>query len=178
MKKNLLRDYVILLGSAGLIILIDQVTKSIVRNNLAIGEMWAPWPWMLDYARIVHWYNTGVVFGFFQGMGDIFSVLAMLVALAIIYYFPRVPVEDWPLRLAMILQLGGAVGNLIDRIMLGHVTDFISIGTFAVFNVADSCITMAVVVLLIGVFIQERNDRKAKKAAESADSTVKENGPA
>jgi len=84
----------------------------------------------------------------------------------IIYYFPKVPREDWSLRLAMSLQLGGALGNWIDRVFVGHVTDFISVGTFAVFNVADSSISVGVAVLLFGLWQQERMNRKQGKDTE------------
>jgi signal peptidase II len=93
----------------------------------------------------------------FQGFGDVFTILAIVVSAAILYYFPQVPRQDWPLRLAMGLQLGGAVGNLIDRITQGHVTDFISLGTFAVFNVADASISIGVAILVLGMWIKERS---------------------
>lgn len=150
--KSYLRDYGFLLVVAGLIIVFDQWTKSLVRANLEFQEVWSPWPWLAPYARIVHWRNTGAVFGIFQGFGDIFTILAIVVAIAIIYYFPQVPREDWPLRVAMCLQLGGAVGNLIDRITIGWVTDFVSVGRFPVFNVADASISVGVAVLIIGVW--------------------------
>ena len=92
-----------------------------------------------------------------QGLGDIFTILAILVAVAIIYYFPQVSREDWALRLAMGLQLGGAIGNLIDRISSGYVTDFISIGTFPVFNVADASISIGVAILILGMWVKERD---------------------
>ncbi|HCE16382.1 MAG TPA: signal peptidase II [Anaerolinea thermolimosa] len=166
--KNFVRNYLILICIAGGIIVLDQFTKALVRQSLALGEIWSPWPWLTPYARIVHWYNSGVAFGLFQGKGDIFMILAILVALAIIYFYPRVPASDWSLRLAMGLQLGGAVGNLIDRLTLGHVTDFISVGTFPVFNVADSSITIGVIILLLGVYLQERKE-KSQSARREAD---------
>jgi signal peptidase II len=163
--KKYIRDYLILLLVAGCIIALDQWTKSLVRQNLAVGESWVPWAWMAPYARIVHWYNTGVALGLFQGKGDVFGILAVIVAIVILYYFPRVPAQDWTLRVAMCFQLGGAVGNLIDRVLFdGIVTDFIMVGNFPVFNIADSSITIGTAVLLIGVFIQERRE-KQKKAA-------------
>ena len=169
MKHNYLRDYLVLFLTSGFIIALDQVTKFLIRQNLAVGEIWSPWPWLTPYARIVHWFNTGVVFGLFQGKGDIFTILAIIVAIGIIYYFPRVPAGDWSLRLAMGLQLGGALGNAIDRVLVGHVTDFISVGNFPVFNVADSSITIGVLVLLLGVYLQERANKK-KPAEEQADT--------
>lgn len=156
--------YSLLVGIAAVIIILDQWTKSLVRNHLALGDAWAPWEWLMPYARIVHWNNTGVAFGMFQGYGIIFTILALIVAAVIVYYYPRVPTEEWPLRIAMGMQLGGALGNLIDRVTNnGQVTDFISVGNFAVFNIADASISVGVAVLLIGMWWKDRSD--AKKAA-------------
>ena len=158
--KKLLKDYLALGLIVVIVISLDQLTKNMVRNALPLNGMWSPWPWLEPYARIVHWYNTGVAFGMFQGFGGIFTIIAIIVSAAIIYYYPRVPAEDWSLRLAMGLQMGGALGNMIDRLTQGYVTDFISVGNFAVFNVADSSITIGVAILLLGVYIQERNKKQ------------------
>jgi len=159
--KKFLRTYWFLFLVSGLIIILDQATKSYIRANFVENvDMWAPWPWLLPYARIVHITNTGVAFGMFQNMNLIFAVLAAIVSLAIIYYYPQVAGHDWLLRIALGMQLAGAVGNLIDRILQGYVTDFISIGTFAVFNVADASITVGVAVLILGVWLQEQNQKK------------------
>ncbi len=161
--KKLLRNYSLLILVATIIISLDQYTKYLVRQNLDIWtETWVPWDWMLPYARIVHIPNTGVAFGMFQGFGDIFSIVAIIVALIIIFYFPRVPISDWSLRLAMSLQLSGALGNLIDRLTIGHVTDFVSVGNFPVWNIADASITIGVVVLILGVWITEIEEKKKK----------------
>jgi signal peptidase II len=103
----------------------------------------------------------------------IFTTLAILVVIAIIYYYPQVEAEDWTLKVAMGLQLAGASGNLIDRLMRGKVTDFVSVGTFPVFNVADSSITIGVIVLLLGVWIKERQEKKkAELQVNSEQSSV------
>jgi signal peptidase II len=164
--KDSARDYAFLLVIAGLIIALDQWTKWLVRANLEFQEVWSPWPWLAPYARIVHWHNTGAAFGIFQGFGDIFTVLAIVVAIAILYYFPQVPREDWPLRLAMGLQLGGAVGNLIDRVTIGWVTDFVSVGRFPVFNVADASISIGVAVLIIGVWWKDYHQARSEQDPE------------
>ena len=165
------RDYLYLVLIAGVIIALDQWTKSIVRSNLAVGEAWMPWSWLSPYARVLHWYNNGVAFGLFQNGGIIFIILPILVVLALIFYYPRVPSEDWFLRLAMGLQLGGALGNLIDRLTVGHVTDFISVGNFPIFNVADSAITVGVGVLILGVWLQDRQERANQASASNEDET-------
>jgi signal peptidase II len=167
MLNSKVKDYLILFGVAGVVIALDQWTKWLVRENIEFGGQWLPdWlSWLAPYARIVHWYNSGAAFGMFQNGNLIFTTLAFIVIGAIIYYYPRVEAEDWTLKLAMGLQLAGAGGNLIDRLMMGKVTDFISIGAFPVFNIADASISVGVVVLLLGVWIKEYQD-KVKAAAE------------
>jgi signal peptidase II len=169
--RQIFRGYSLLLILAGGIIGLDQWTKYLVRANLALGEVFVPWEWMQPYARIVHWKNTGAAFGIFQGFGDVFTVLAIIVSILIIYYYPQVSREDWSLRVALSLQLGGAVGNLIDRLTIGWVIDFISIGSFPVFNVADSSISIGVAVLIIGIWTKERRE-KARKLAHDGSITT------
>lgn len=161
------KDYLILFGVAGVVVALDQWTKWLVRENIEFGGMWLPesMMWLSPYARIVHWYNSGAAFGMFQNGNLVFTILAFIVIGAIVYYFPHVESEDWTLKLAMGLQLAGASGNLVDRLMMGKVTDFLSIGTFPVFNVADASISIGVAVLLLSVWLRERQD-KLKKAAE------------
>lgn len=152
---------------ATIIVVIDQITKIIVRNYLAFGESWAPWDWMLPYVKILHINNTGAAFGLFKNGNLIFMILAIIVSAAIMIYYPRVPEKEKVIRFALSLQLAGAVGNLIDRIIFGTVTDFISLGNFAIFNVADSSITVGVFILLIAVWWQDRKEKKEQSANNS-----------
>lgn len=169
--KKVFRDYWGIFTIAAVIVALDQWTKWLVRSNIPAGESWLPdsLVWMSPYARIVHWYNRGAAFGMFQEGSMVFTVLAFIVIAAIIYYYPQISRTDWPLRLALSLQLGGAAGNLIDRLTIGHVTDFISVGRFPVFNIADSSITVGCVVLLLGVWWQERIAKKEKAQAIVSD---------
>jgi len=167
--KKFLKNYWMLFLVAGILVALDQISKSYIRANFVEEvDMWAPWDWLLPYARIVHVSNTGVAFGMFKGMNTVFAILAVLVSFAIIYYYPRVPAEDWTLRLAMGFQLGGAVGNLVDRLTQGFVTDFISVGNFPVWNIADASITVGVGILILGVWLQER--RQKKEVSQRADA--------
>jgi signal peptidase II len=161
------RDYAVLLGLAGIIVGLDQWTKWLVRTHLPFQSSWLPdgMQWLSPYVRIVNWSNSGAAFGTFQSGNSVFTALAILVIVAILYYYPRVEATDWTLRLAMGLQLGGAAGNLIDRLLMQRVTDFIAVGTFPVFNLADASISIGVVVLLLGVWVKERNEKKAPVAA-------------
>jgi signal peptidase II len=166
------KDYLVLIGVAGAVIALDQWTKWLVRENIEFGGMWLPegLAWLNPYARIVHWYNSGAAFGMFQNGNLVFTILAFIVIGAIIYYYPQVEANDWTLKLAMGLQLAGAAGNFIDRLMMGKVTDFISVGTFPVFNVADASISIGVVVLLLGVWVKERSEKKKAVEQSSVDN--------
>ncbi len=160
------RDYAVLLGLAGAVVALDQWTKYLVRTRLAFSESWSPWEWLAPYVRIVHWNNTGAAFGLFQSGGLVFTIVAFVVSLAILYYYPRVPASQVPLRLALSLQLGGAIGNLIDRLAQGTVTDFISVGTFPVFNLADASISAGVAVLIAAMWLEERRGKKGEADEE------------
>jgi signal peptidase II len=170
---KLIRTYLPLVVIVTVIIILDQWTKGLVRANLAISETWMPIEWLAPYARIVHWYNTGSAFGMFQQFGDVFKFLAPVVALLILYYYPQVEEKDWWMRLALAMQMSGALGNFIDRVTIGHVTDFISVGTFPVWNVADASITVGVGILLLGVYLTERSAKK-ESAAETPETETKE----
>jgi signal peptidase II len=166
-KKYILM-YLNLFGIAGIVVALDQWTKWLVRTNIPFATQWLPksLEWLMPYARLVYWHNTGAAFGMFQNGSLVFTVLAFIVIGAILYYYPQIEAEGWLFRLALSLQLAGAVGNLIDRLTHdGKVTDFISVGTFPVFNVADSAITVGTAILILAVWL---NDRKEKQAqAES-----------
>lgn len=172
--KNKLGDYLFLFSLAGVVVVLDQLTKAWVRAEIPFQHSWSPWAWLAPYARIVHWKNTGAAFGMFQNLNPVFMVLSILIALAILYYFPQTSREDWTLRLAMGLQFGGAIGNLIDRVTYGYVTDFISVGTFPVFNVADSSISVGVAILIVGIWYKEK---KAAQLTEKPDELPHPPGP-
>lgn len=165
------REYLILVGASGLVVALDQWTKYLVRTRLAFAEVWAPVPSLGSWFRIVHWNNTGAAFGLFPSGSLIFTVIALIVSAAILYYYPRVPSGQAPLRLALAFQLGGALGNLIDRLVQGTVTDFIAIGTFPVFNLADASITIGVAVLAAAIWVEERRERGGHPAEAAAVET-------
>jgi signal peptidase II len=168
-------DYLILFLIGAIIIGLDQWTKALVRAKIPLGTDWLPdgLAWLLPYARIRHWYNSGAAFGIFQNGNLVFTILAIIVILLILYYFPRTERNDWWLRGAMAMQFAGAAGNLIDRLAFGHVTDFISVGSFAIFNVADASISAGVAVLLLGVWLKERAEKKRAAMAASPEDKAR-----
>lgn len=158
---------------AGTVIILDQLTKDWVRAHLGLGESWRPFTWLPSYVRIVNWHNSGSAFGLFQGGGGIFAILAVIVTLMIIFYFPRLQRGDWALRVAMGLQLGGALGNLLDRLQHNLVvTDFIAVGSFPVFNIADTAITFGVIILFFSMWLgnDSETENKAELGKERAPS--------
>lgn len=174
MKRNRL-NYLLLVLGALLIVAADQWTKHLVRADLAIGESWAPISGLAPYFRIINWHNTGAAFGLFPDGGLIFTVIAVIVSGAILYYYPQISGSSRLLRVALILQLGGALGNLVDRLSRGPVTDFISVGTFPVFNVADASISTGVALLILALWLEER--RQETDADEMAGPSVPDPPP-
>ena len=172
----MVQKYGSILLIASVIVILDQWTKWLVRTNITAGETWLPVSllWLSPYARIVHWFNTGAAFGMFKDASMLLTVLAFVVIGAILFYYPQVEKDDWILRLALSLQLGGALGNLIDRLTVGHVTDFISVGNFPVFNVADASITIGAVLLFLDVWLRERAEKKAGKSVDIPGETTGE----
>jgi signal peptidase II len=175
--QDYLSDYTFLAVIAGAVVALDQLTKEWVRTNIAYGDRLMPWEWLTPYARILHWRNTGAAFGMFQSGGSFFLVLGFIVTGLIVYYFPQIPRRDRLFRWALSFQLAGAIGNLIDRVRLGHVTDFISIGNFAVFNVADSAITLGTGLLLLGVYLAEMEERRQAAAQNGEELEMRMEGP-
>ena len=179
--KRLLNQTLVF-GLAALVVFVDQYTKYLVRAHVGVGQTWLPeaWQGLMPYARILHTENTGAAFGMFQAGGQIFAVTAVIVSALIIYYAARLEPGLWWMRVTLGLQLGGALGNLVDRLVRGPVlaggpvTDFISVGSFAIFNVADASISMGVACLVILMLFEAREARKTAPAAPP--ETIEANG--
>ena len=139
------------LGMTGGWIAFDQITKVILRAALERGDHWE----ITSFLQLSHVLNEGAAFGFF---GDANGVLAVAAAVAIVvvalyYLFP--PVDHWLARLGLALILGGAVGNVLDRIYQGSVTDFVDFEHFPAFNVADAGINIGVVAIILALLISD-----------------------
>lgn len=140
--------------TAAFVITVDQLSKAWVRANVPLGGAVEIVPGYGQWAQLLHIQNTGAAFGMFKAGGLIFTVVAIVVSAAIIYYSFRIQGEAWALRLILGLQLGGALGNLIDRLTVGTVTDFVSllaVWNAPIFNIADASITIGVVLMVLAM---------------------------
>ena len=129
---------------AAAVFALDQVTKVIIRATLDRHEAWPDPDWVL---HIVNVSNSGAAFGMLQGQTVFLIVTSLVGVAAIVLYYLYPPLEHGLLRAALGLQLGGAAGNLIDRIRTGEVTDFINFDFWPAFNVADASISIGVVTI-------------------------------
>ncbi len=141
---------------AGVIIALDQVTKAVVRGQLGHGERWPAGEPLLGVFRFTHVHNTGMAFGLGKGQGWLFLLLALVIVAGLTIGQTRLDPKDWSQRAILGLLAGGAVGNAIDRMRLGHVTDFFDFLVWPVFNIADSAISVGVVLLAIHLWREER----------------------
>ena len=141
-------EKIILPAVALLVLVADQISKYLVLSNLAPGQSWNPITSLTPWVSITHVTNTGAAFGLFQDQGPLFAVIAVIVVAAIIFYYRQLPAGQWWIRVSLGLQLGGALGNLLDRLRLDYrVIDFIDFKIWPVFNLADSAIVIGVAIL-------------------------------
>jgi len=161
-------DIAWLVIGTGIIVGLDQVTKNLVVDQIPFASSWLPenLALLMPWFRIIHWTNSGAAFGIFQNGNLVFLIIGILATVFIILAYPTIGLGDKALRLAMILQLAGALGNLTDRIRFGHVIDFISILNLPVFNIADVSIALGVGILLLDVLWTEYRERKTNHFPE------------
>ncbi len=136
----------------------DQITKTWVLTNLAEQQSWAALARFRGMINVTHIVNTGAALGLFPNQGNLFIVIAIVVVIAIVSYYRYLPLDQLPVRVSLGLQLGGAMGNLLDRIRLGLVVDFIDFGFWPVFNLADVAIVTGVIILASYLMHEEKRD--------------------
>ena len=141
------KKYLFVFSAALLVALLDQLTKFIIRNNLKLGSTT---PIINNIFHLTYVTNTGSAFGLFKNLNWFFMLFSILVIIAIFYYLrKKIDEKEKFLQLAVGLLLGGTIGNMTDRILYGAVIDFLDFRIWPVFNVADSAITISVVLLII-----------------------------
>jgi signal peptidase II len=159
---------------------IDQWTKSLVVKNMPLGSE-QPFPILGHYFYLWHIHNTGAAFGMLAGQGGalLLTVLIMAAVAVVIYLYARI-INSGSLAYKLIfgLIIGGALGNLIDRaVHSGYVVDFISFRIpelnyrFAIFNVADACISVGVILLFVMVLFSNQSNRAVAPTQERSDDS-------
>jgi len=151
-KRSLLSFVIILL-----VIAADQVSKFLIRSNFYLGQSLPE----NSFFSITYVQNTGAVFGVFQGNNRILMLVVIIEAFLILFCYAvaRLRYHEWDTTFISVvfgLIMGGLIGNLIDRINLGFVTDFISVGPWPVFNIADSAGVVGVILLIINILFMKR----------------------
>jgi signal peptidase II len=156
----------IFLGLAAVVFVADQLSKAWLVSFLAPGERVEV---LGEYVRLVHSQNNGALFGLFRDQAIVFAIVSVGVVGAIIW-FHRSSGRNTLLSVALGLLLGGALGNMADRFRIGYVVDFVDLGIgtlrWYTFNVADSAISGAILLLLLSAFVVDR----ARPTSESSDA--------
>ncbi|HWI10077.1 MAG TPA: signal peptidase II [Burkholderiaceae bacterium] len=150
------------LGIAAIVVLLDQITKAVILRTLAVGDSHT----VASFLNIVHWRNTGAAFSFLHASSGwqrwLFVGLAALAAVFIVWMLRRHGAQRL-FAFALALILGGAIGNVIDRLLHGSVVDFIQLhwheAAFPAFNVADSAITIGAGLLILDELLRVRRGR-------------------
>ncbi len=137
-----------LLLVAALALLADQESKHWVQDHFRFSDEYASAQIVVpDWLSLTYTKNKGAAFGILPNETLLFVLIALVVVGVIVAYFRFLPANRPWLKLSLGLQLGGAVGNLIDRLRQGYVVDFVSIKSLPIFNIADSCIVVGVAIL-------------------------------
>lgn len=148
------------------VLALDQASKELVRTFMDRGQAWPNgWPVRLHYVT-----NTGAAFGILKDQTGFLIVTTLIGLVAIYLYYRYPPFEHLSAPVAIGMMLGGAIGNLLDRLRLGRVTDFIDFPVWPSFNVADSCIVIGIAILLLGyALFTERPPPEAEREGAGAD---------
>jgi signal peptidase II len=149
----------LLIAVASAAFLVDRVSKFAVQRYIPVGDS-RPVAGGLVY--LDHAQNTGAAFSLAPSLGNLFLVFAVVATIAIIYYYRRVPRAEVWTRVALGLILGGALGNAVDRVVAGSVTDFIDLRFWPVFNLADSAIVVGAVILAWRLSVRPASSRESQ----------------
>jgi signal peptidase II len=151
-----------LLAVALAAVVADQLTKEIVTSQLALGES----VHVVGPLSIRHVHNPGIAFGLFSSWASAVTILTAVAVAWMLFYFARAGARHPVLPVALGLLIGGSCSNLLDRLRLGHVTDFLDLRWWPAFNLADSFIVMGVGILLVALVSAERQPRVRRIATK------------
>ena len=154
---------------AAIVVGLDQLSKYLVRTNMVLGESIPEH----GFFRFTYGINTGGVFGLFSNQTFLITVAAVISVVVILLYSRHKIAQSMLVKVSLGMILGGSIGNLIDRVRLGEVTDFIDIGIgshrWPYFNLADSAIDVGVVLLIIYILFRMQKDSREAKRVGSKD---------
>lgn len=161
----------LLLSIAALVFVADQASKFLVLRYLPLGESWNPIPALRGLVSVTHVVNSGAAFGLFPDRGMLFLIIAIVVVVAIVAYYRYLPTDQILVRASLGLQLGGALGNLFDRLKFGYVIDFIDFKIWPVFNLADSAIVIGVVILAFHLLREPEKPKAGEMNPQATEIT-------
>ncbi len=146
----------IIAGIIAALIALDQVVKAYVVQNIALGEIKS---WIPNLVSLTYLQNRGAAFSILQDQHLLFAVITLVVVVGAIWYLHKHMEDSFWMVLGLTLIIAGGLGNFIDRISQGFVVDMFHLDfiNFAIFNVADSYLTVGVVVLLLAMLKEEMN---------------------
>ena len=157
------------------VLVVDQLSKRWILDNMFTGQTITPVPALVPYFQFTYSQNTGAAFGFLPQGGDIFLLIAVVVVIAMLYFYPRIPDEGNLTRAAIGMICGGALGNALDRLQYGFVVDFIHYqipGLISnVSNLADHMIVLGVILVFVESWLLERKQKSAVPADSQQEST-------
>ena len=143
-------DALALTGIATLVAGFDQLTKTALISLVVPGRGTFRLDLVGDFVAVEYAENRGAAFGLFAGLAPVLALASVAILVALLLYYAREPMPPLWHTIAVGSITGGAIGNLVDRVRLGYVVDFISVGPWPNFNVADAAITIGVAVWLCG----------------------------
>ncbi|MBW2985591.1 signal peptidase II [Candidatus Woesearchaeota archaeon] len=123
-----------------IIIIIDQLTKYLAKSNLDLHQSI---PIIKDFFHITLTTNTGIGFGLLRDNNALISFITIIILGSILFYYDELP-KKGKAHLSIVMIISGALSNLMDRIFLGHIVDFIDFRVWPIFNIADACITLGI----------------------------------
>jgi len=126
----------------------DQASKAWVIENIPLNTTYEIFPPLREIFVLTYITNSGAAFGLFPQLSLVFTLIALVVSFAIVWYYRSIPAGQWLVRISLGLQLGGAIGNLMDRLRFGAVTDLLYVRFVPVFNIADAAIVSGVGLLM------------------------------
>ncbi len=182
-KLKLSNQSIVIYITAAAVVILDQISKYIIKSSMQLYESFDV---LGSFFKITYIENAGMAFGIQMGNRPVFVALSILAAIIVFVYLMRIPNEQFLFRFSLALIMGGAIGNLIDRIAVGRVVDFLDVEFFdvslpafkflfidfpgysltrwPVFNVADSAVTCGMIILIWYILFQKAPEKKEVSA--------------